>query len=493
MSPAADPESAAALDATLDADPDAPLPIIAVDDEEHILVSFQTALELGGHEEVVALAGGERLLETLDRRGAAVVLLDLNMPPPTGTELLPRIQQEHPGVPVVVVTGNSDVDTAVRCMKAGAFDYLVKPVDQERLLATVHHAIAFGDLARENLRLRRAVLAGKLQKPEAFMEIVTADERMLAVMRYAEAIASSTRPVLITGETGVGKELMARAIHRASHRKGPFVAMNAGGLDDTLFSDTLFGHRAGAYTSADRDRRGLIETAAGGSLFLDEIGDLSAPSQVKLLRLLQEREYFPLGEDTPRRSDARVIVATNHDLEAAQRAGAFRKDLYYRLHTHHVHVPPLRERKGDIPLLLDHLLGVVALEFGKKKPTPPKELATLLSCHDFPGNVRELEAMVTDAVSLHDGMMLSMDAFRGRVNLEAGARPESQGEAAEPVRFGERLPSMDDVRDRLIDEALQRTKGNKSLAAQILGVTRQTINRRLKARTDDPESASTEA
>jgi DNA-binding NtrC family response regulator len=253
------------------------------------------------------------------------------------------------------------------------------------------------------------------------------------------------------------------------------------GLDDTVFADTLFGHVRGAFTGADQPRRGIIEEAADGTLFLDEIGDLSVASQVKLLRFLQEGEYLPLGSDRPKRVKARVIVATHQDLAAKERAGTFRRDLFYRLRTHRVHVPPLRDRKGDIPLLVDHFLDEAARSLGKKRPTPPKQLAQLLATHDFPGNVRELQAMVYDAVSVHTDRVLSMDTF-----LRAIGQREAQpagGDAGDRNPFSglDRLPGMDEALELLVREAMARADGNQTIAARLLGISQPALSKRLKS------------
>jgi transcriptional regulator with PAS, ATPase and Fis domain len=260
--------------------------------------------------------------------------------------------------------------------------------------------------------------------------------------------------------------------------------VNVAGLDDNVFADTLFGHKKGAFTGAEQARGGLLEQAAGGTLFLDEIGDLSHASQVKLLRLLQDGEYFPLGSDLAKRSDARVVVATNQELNALQTSGRFRRDLYYRLCDHHVHIPPLRERMEDLPLLLNHFLDKASATLGKNKPTPPEELLTLLSTHHFPGNIREMESMVFDSVSSHRSGKLSMDVFKSHIfqkqPVPKKEQPaEVQGECAS-VSFSEQLPTLKELEQILVDEAMRRAGGNQSIAALSLGITRQALNKRLR-------------
>ena len=244
---------------------------------------------------------------------------------------------------------------------------------------------------------------------------------MRAIFQYIEAIAGTKEPVLVTGETGVGKELIAKAIHELSARRGPFVATNVSGLDDHMFSDTLFGHKRGAYTGAEQARDGLILQSSEGTLFLDEIGDMSEASQVKLLRLLQEKEFYPLGFDIPKKANTRIVVATNRDLQRLIAEGRFRNDLYFRLRTTPDYGPPLRDRREDIPLLLDYFLEGASKQLRKKQPAYPRELVTLLANYSFPGNVRELHSMVFDAVTRHQPGILSLESFREKIGEESAA------------------------------------------------------------------------
>jgi DNA-binding NtrC family response regulator len=337
------------------------------------------------------------------------------------------------------------------------------------------------ELQRENREISKRLLSRKLQHPKAFVDIVTADHAMHGIFSYIEAVARSSEPLLISGESGVGKEFFAKAAHNLSGCRGQLVAVNVAGLDDTVFADTLFGHVRGAFTGADQARRGMIEEATDGTLFLDEIGDLSIASQVKLLRLLQEGEYFQLGSDRPKRLKARVICATHQDLATKQTSGAFRRDLYFRLCTHHVQIPPLRERKGDIPLLLDHFLGEAARALHKKKPTPPKELAHLLATYSFPGNVRELKAMIFNAVSIHTERILSMESFVKIIGRpgESAAPPDATFSRAILAGLAQ-LPTFGEAAEVLVDEALSRANGNQTIAARLLGITQSALSKRLK-------------
>ncbi len=256
-----------------------PYPILIVDDEAAILLSVDTILQMTGLNNVMTCQDSRQVMNILASRPVEAMLLDLNMPHVDGRELLGQINQAFPEIPVIIVTGAVEIETAVQCMKLGAFDYVVKPVEDERLISAVHRAMAFRELKRENLALKQHILSDALEQPEAFADIVTRNKKMLAIFQYIESIAQTSQPVLIRGETGVGKELIARVLHKLSGLKGSFVAVNVAGLDDSVFSDTLFGHAKGAFTGAELERHGLIEKASGGTLFLDEIGDLSPASQ----------------------------------------------------------------------------------------------------------------------------------------------------------------------------------------------------------------------
>jgi DNA-binding NtrC family response regulator len=323
-------------------------------------------------------------------------------------------------------------------------------------------------------------------KGDVFEEIVTHDKKMLSIFKYINTIAPTSQPVLITGETGVGKELVARAIHNLSDLKGDFIAVNVSGLDDNVFSDTLFGHVKGAFTGAEGVRRGLIEKASNGTLLLDEIGDLHPASQTKMLRVLQESEYLPLGQDEPRRADSRIISTTNKDLWALQRAGMFREDLNFRLRTHHIHVPPLRERINDIDILLDHFLKVSARSLKKKQPIIPEELTSVLKTYPYPGNVRELQTMIFDAVTRQDSKILSLDTFESYIGQQKGDKTISFEPTAEKTAIFtscEELPSIKQSTQLLVDEAMKRANGNQSVAAKMLGISQQALSKRLKGKT----------
>jgi DNA-binding NtrC family response regulator len=463
--------------------------VLLVDDEEQILATSRLSLEIGGIREVHALSDSREVLPYLAGFPVSVLVLDLSMPFVSGFELLERVTREYPQIPIIVVTANDEIDTVVQCMKLGAFDYLAKPVSAGRLLTSVQKALERCNLSLEISSLKKRLLTDNLDHPAAFASIVTRNRTMRSMFQYVEVIAGSRQPVIICGETGVGKELVARAVHDLSGSKGEFIALNAAGLDDHMFSDSLFGHKKGAFTGAEQAREGLIARAAGGTLFLDEIGDLNEMSQLKLLRLLQEREYYPVGSDLTRKSDAHFVLATNRDLQARIAEGKFRNDLYYRLCGHMVQIPPLRERKDDLPLLLDHFIRQEADLLGIAPPSYPPELIDLLETYHFPGNVRELQGMVSDAVPRSKSRMLSQEPFKQAIALDLGQKPQSNEEPMDEASLQKKLesiwghfPTLHEAEDLLINSALTSAKGNQGIAATMLGLKRQTLNMRLKAK-----------
>ena len=453
--------------------------VLVVDDEPGILAKVSLLLASSDVPQVATLSDSRQVLPYLREHQVNTVVVDWVMPNITGGELLQRITADYPQIPVIVMTAMGDVDTAVNCMRAGAFDFLTKPVDPNRLVASVRKALQVSELGNQNRILKDYLLADRLRNPDAFAGIVTNSKKMRSIFQYIEAIASSRQPVLITGETGVGKELLARAVHRVSGVSGPFISLNAAGLDDFMFSDTLFGHKKGAFTGADSKRDGLIAAAAGGTLFLDEIGDLNLASQIKLLRLLQEREYYRMGSDLLLKSDARVVAASNMDFSALRAAGSFRNDLYFRLCAHEFRVPPLRDRLEDVPPLVDSFVHAIALQQGKPVPAvSPGLIASLTQC-SFPGNVRELYNLVHHAVTCNQGHMLEPSDFAGLKAVPA--RAPQVADASNPLLaiFG-KFPTIFQVEEYLIGEAMKLTGGNQTVAAEMLGLARPTLNKRLK-------------
>jgi len=458
--------------------------ILLVDDEDSFLRSLTMTLKRrGGINHLYQCNDSRNVLTMLDQQPIELVLLDLNMPNVMGMSLLEQILESHPHVRVIIISGLNQIEIAMQCIRLGALDYFVKTTDENHLIEGIKRTIRSIEMRSENDKLRSRFFTDTLEHPEVFDNILTQDKNMRAIFQYLEAIAASNQPIMINGESGVGKELIAQAIHKLSHKSGPIISVNVAGLDDNMFSDTLFGHSRGAFSGADKARAGMIEQANGGTLFLDEIGDLSLMSQVKLLRLLQEGEYYPLGSDHPKRLNARVVVATHQDLTQKQDAGEFRKDLYYRLQTHQVSIPPLRQRRGDIAILLDLFLEEAATELNKPKPTIPKELPVLLSNYAFPGNIRELRALAFKAMGLHRSKMLSMDSFKELINpkdLSLGLNTEQTQQACLSFNPEQSLPSLTEIGDLLIDEAMLRAKGNQSIASRLVGISQPALSKRIK-------------
>ncbi|HET6488059.1 MAG TPA: sigma-54 dependent transcriptional regulator, partial [Spirochaetia bacterium] len=423
-----------------------PHPILMVDDEEAILMTQETVLHAAGLTNTLRCGDATRVLPMVRAQEIEIVLLDLSMPRLSGQDILRSLQQEFPEIPVIIVTGTNDIESAVTAMQAGAFDYMVKAVEESRLLSGVRRAVEMRALRREYTDLRSHLLDDRLRCPEAFAALVTRSRCMHSLFLYAESVARTGETVLVRGETGTGKELIAAALHAASGRTGDLVTVNTAGLDEAMLSDVLFGHRKGAYTGAEESRDGLIKAAAGGTLFLDEIGDLSPASQVKLLRVLEKGEYYPLGSDLARTSACRFVVATGADLEDLMRRGTFRRDLYFRLSTHELRVPALRERKEDLPLLFSHFLDLACRELGKERVAVPPQIMEYLQAYDFPGNVRELRSMVYNAVSTHTSRMLSLSAFPRLKPLEP-----SRSVSPPALGFPDRLPTIRESIDLLVE------------------------------------------
>ncbi|HEV7242553.1 MAG TPA: sigma-54 dependent transcriptional regulator [Thermoanaerobaculia bacterium] len=450
--------------------------ILVVDDEEAVLNGVRRTLRAEGFENVLMCRDPRDVEPLLDAERVSLILLDLMMPHISGRELLERIAAAHPEIPVIIVTAEQDIRTAVDCMKTGAYDYLLKPAAPPELMAVIMRALEHRELREENARLRSKLLQEELARPEQFDEIITVDAAMHGLFAYLEVIATGSNPVLITGETGTGKELFARAIHNLSDRRGPFCAVNVAGLDDTMFSDTLFGHKPGAFTGAIGTRKGMIEAAGRGTLFLDEIGDLSEASQVKLLRVLQEREYHTLGDDAPKRLEARVVAATHHD------PAKLRRDLYFRLRAYHVRIPPLRERTGDLPSLVNHFVREASHDLDRKPPVVPDRLYRVLSRYAFPGNVRELRALVFDAVARHSGGPLPVDPFLESI----GGSDVVENESSEDIVRDSVIPeaSWRELERRNLLNALKQTNwkiSGKGGAAELLEIKPSTLESRMKS------------
>ncbi len=463
-------------------------PILMVDDEPAWLHSMALSLKVSaGINHVIRCSDSREAMGLLQQQSCCLALIDLNMPYINGENLLALIKENFPDIAVIIISGMNQIETAIRCVKAGAEDFYIKTDERERVVSGIMRTLRQMELRRQNRELAERLLRREDSEHPAFAQFHTCSGNMRGIFSYLRAIAGGYEPVLITGESGTGKELVARALHHLRCPDRPWVAVNVAGLDDMVFSDSLFGHVKGAFTGAEQPRKGMIEEAADGILFLDEIGDLAPASQVKLLRLLQEGEYYPLGSDRPRRVRARFLFATNHNLKGKVDQGSFRKDLYYRLCAHLINIPPLRERKEDLPLLLNALVTEAAQSFSCVPPQIPQALVDLLVTYDFPGNIRELRAMMFDAVGLHQEGDLSTARFMEVIALSRGPIQENPDSGATPRRssaaitFGPELPTIMEATRALVDEALQRASGHQSKAAKALGISPQALNKRLKA------------
>lgn len=454
--------------------------IYIVDDEKRLLESLFITLKTSGFENVATFNDAREILDLIPLKGCRVMLLDLFMPEMSGEDILEQVRLKCPHVQVVVVSGVNETDTAVRCIKNGAFDYLVKPVDPQRLITTVRRAMNHAMLVMQNEQLRNRLLSGRPDHPEYFEDIISSDPQMKSLFSYLEVIAPAVDPVLITGETGTGKDLIASAIHRVSKRKGRFVSLNTAGLDDNIFSDTLFGHVRGAFTDARESRKGLVEEAVHGTLFLDEIGDLSPASQIKLLKLTQDHVYWPLGSDRPRESRARIITATNRDLDERLDQGRFRRDLYYRINTYRVHLPPLRERGEDIVLLARYYLEKACAELNREREGLSPDLAMLLKSHDYPGNVRELRSLIFGSMA-RGGQEVLKDILSERAGADhVRESDQSFNQPQKKWVYPDPLPTLNQAVSLLIAQAMEKSGGNQSRAARMLGISRQALNKRIK-------------
>ena len=451
-------------------------PFLIVEDDPTVTTATRSLLLHDGWTRVDTASSGQEALQRAQERSFAVILLDLGLPDMPGEAVFAKLKERRPETPVVIVTAKNDLETAVRFMSEGAFDYVIKGSEPIRLTSAVDRAFLFYRKSTDLNALQQSFLSSDLKHPEAFAPIVTANDRLRNLLRMADAVAASNEAVLITGETGVGKELLARAIHECSQRKGEFVALNAGGLEEQMFDDTLFGHLKGAFTGADQLRKGLAATADGGTLFLDEVGDLKPQSQVKLLRFIESREYFPLGSDTAKQSSTRLIAATNCDLNVQVERGLFRRDLLYRISTFHLVIPPLRERPEDLALIGNHILRSFADDEEPVRLT--SGALDLLRSLSLPGNVRELRQILLRARMAAQGGVIDRKTLE-----DLGYRAVTP--LAEPtagIAFPDKLPTVREAVEALIEEALRRSGGKQNVAGALVGLTPQAISKRIRNR-----------
>jgi len=440
--------------------------ILIADDEVFIREGLQEALQQPGFS-IDTARDGHEASELLERKHYHLVVLDLRMPGPGGMELLDEIRDNHPDTQSLILTAYGNISTAVEAMKKGAFDFITKPVDLAHLRLLVERALDRLEMLQENRKLHH-----RLENQDTFRKLVRRSPAMQAAAETIKQVAMSDVPVLLRGETGVGKELIARAVHERSKRlAGPFVAVNCGGFTEELFASELFGHARGAFTGAHATRPGRFALAEGGTLFLDEIGEVPLKNQVELLRVLEAREYQPLGDTRTHQADVRIIAATNRDLETGVQQGIFREDLYYRLNVVPIDIPPLRQRREDIPLLVEMFLDEACRAHGQRRKQVSPEGMTLLVNHSWPGNVRELRNLIQRLVVTCPEKTLTGAQLSGLLGIAA---PE---EVHLTVKVGS---SIQEVEAALIRHTLERITSNRRQAAAILGISVRALQYKLK-------------
>ena len=440
--------------------------LLLVDDERIALRNLEHVLSKEGYR-ITATQSGSHALELLDAQPFDLMLTDLKMDKVDGMTLLRRCKAQHPDTEVIMITGYATLESAVEAMKHGAYYYIAKPYRLDEVRKVVAEALAKVRLRRENQALREQV-----ESYQGKVRIITQNADMQRLLDMARQIAPTDCNVLVTGESGTGKELFARYLHHHSRRaEGPFVAVNCGAFNEDLLANELFGHVKGAFTGAAGDTKGLIAAAAGGTLFLDEITAMSPAMQVKLLRVIQEREVLPLGATTPQKVDLRFVAATNRNILEMAKGGDFRQDLFFRLNVVNLLIPPLSRRREDVPLLAYHFLKKCAARMGREVSEISAEAMDLLKAYDFPGNVRELENIVERGV-----------AIAGGDTIEVASLPDDLRDLAiRTFRKKEgRLPSLEEQERDYIRWVLQEAGGNQTLAAQILGIDRVSLWRKLK-------------
>jgi DNA-binding NtrC family response regulator len=442
--------------------------ILIVEDEELMRAILRELLEAEGYR-VLTADSAETALEIFSTEDVALTLTDIKMRGMDGLELLDRIKTIDDDALVIIMTAYSSVDSAIAALRKGAYDYVTKPFVNEDLLQTVKNAVRQRQLFRENRVLRR-----ELDRQYSFAEIIGTSESLQTVFRLIEKVSATNVSILISGESGTGKELVARAIHHHSPRANqPFIAVNCGALPETLLESELFGHTKGAFTDAKADKKGLFRSAEGGTLFLDEIGEIPLALQVKLLRALQEHEVTPVGASVPVKFDARIIAATNRNLETEVAEGRFRDDLFYRLNVIEIYLPPLRERREDIPLLAKHFAQKVARQHNAPEKTISREAMAALAAYNWQGNIRELQNAVERAFILSSEDTIETENLPPKIVAASGSSFETRD--SEGFR-----PTLEEVERRYIMEILKSVDDDKTEAANILGIDLSTLYRKLK-------------
>ena len=447
--------------------------VLVIDDNQAILNFLNIFLLQSGKFEIQTLQDSRKAFEYLDKTDFDVLLLDMDMPNVTGHDVLKYIKEKEINIITIVLTGVEDIDLAISAMKLGTFDYMLKPVNEEKLMAALNSVVKKKELHKTGVKSNIPLSFSGLEYKEAFSKIITQNDEMINIFHYVEKFAATDNSILIWGESGSGKELIAEAIHKISNRRNKkFVAVNAGTFANELFSSEFFGYEKGAFTGADKNKTGFIEEADGGTLFLDEIGELSLPIQVKLLRVLQEEEFYKLGSTKNMKVDLRIIVATNKNLFEEINTGNFRKDLFFRLNINSIKLPPLRNRKEDIPLLADYFLKKFNKKYKKEITRMSNPVINCLKNYSFPGNVRELMNLINSAIIIESGNELQKKSLPGYCMEDMNASTDLIDNTAPS--------SLKEVEKKHLTKVLSYTNGNKSKAAKILGISRVTLLSKIK-------------
>lgn len=458
--------------------------VLIVDDDPDFLASLSTCLRSNKITNFATLTDACHAPEFLHKNTAATILLDIRMPIISGNELLVQLLECNPHQTIIMMSGINDIEVAIECMKKGARDFIVKPPKVDRLITTLKNGIESYYINNQNIRLREMLLNDRIERPEIFGDILTSSPKMLRIFQYITAIASTSKPVLITGETGTGKEMLAKAIHAASGLRGGFVSINVAAQGIDSLDDTLYGHVRGAYAGAETTRDGMVAKAAGGTLYLDEIGDLSDSSMAKLLRLVRDDEYYSLGSDLTKQNSARIIAATNRDYMKLPRGKDSRTVLYYHLSVLSFHVPALRDRPEDIPILIRHFAEDAAKNLCRPPVKISDEIFELLSTYGFPGNVLELSNIMRNLVA-HAGdsneimskdleLIVGLDVLK--LKAKSGIKIDTN-----PLQtvFG-KFPTAAELEEWHIRKAMELCNNNQSAAARLLELSRPTIINKLK-------------
>jgi DNA-binding NtrC family response regulator len=442
--------------------------ILICDDEKNIRSGLALAMELEGYETLSA-EDGQQAWTLLNKESVDLVITDLRMPKVSGEELLKKISSAYPRLPVIILTGHGTIETAVEAMRDGAIDFFTKPVDLDRLTLVVKKALSTTDLYAEHEQLKREV--EQLKARNRYDRIIGKSQKMVALMDTVSQVAPTKASVLITGESGVGKELVADAIHGLSNRSnGPFIKVHCAALTSSLLESELFGHEKGSFTGAVKDKRGRFELADGGTIFLDEIGEIDLATQVKLLRVLQEKQFERVGGEKPITVDVRIVCATNRNLPQEIEKRNFREDLYYRLNVVHLDVPPLRERKDDIPLLMTSFLAQFSQENNRSIEAFSAQAKRALLSYDWPGNIRELRNCIESAVVLARTNVIELEDLPMHIS-------KAQNTSNVSLEVGITLAEAE---KQLIISTLAQCGGNKTKAAQMLDIGRKTLHRKLQ-------------